>query len=50
MMTDEEYQFDRYYPEEFRSVNELDEKDESQFLLSHSGILQLEKLIHKLRG
>lgn len=49
-LNDTEYQFDRYYPDEWQSDIASDCSTESSSLLLHSGILQLENIIYGMRG
>ncbi len=44
-----EYQLDVYYPETVRETVKVDEDDEAQQLLLHSGLLHLEKIIYNMR-
>lgn len=45
-----EYQFDAYYPDSTYEKVIVDNNSENYRLLLHSGILQLEKIIYRLRG
>lgn len=45
-----EYQFNTYYPERVQSDIELGGSTEAHRLLLHSGILQLENIIYRMRG
>lgn len=46
----DEYQFDTYYPDFAKSAHNIDNLTDEYQLLLHSGILQLENILYRMRG
>lgn len=46
----DEYRFDNYYPDFAKSAHNIDNMADEYQLLLHSGILELENILYKMRG
>lgn len=46
----DEYQFDTYYPDFAKSAHNIDSTADEYQLLLHSGILELENILYRMRG
>ena len=46
----DEYQFDTYYPDFAKSAHNIDNTADEYQLLLHSGILELENILYRMRG